>query len=276
MLSIGNIVKKDQPYLFWCMRGLPKYKREAVFTLFAFSRHIGDVLYSPMPVSEKIELLKAWREELDNIYEKHVPQTNIGRKIYKNCLRFNLPKELWSEILDSAFLNADKPLQAPKENIFTQYINGTIIVPFTLSLMIINNEHPKANEELAKNLGQAVGITYMLRDLKDDAKHDRFYIPQEILQETEIAKNTPLNMLGDKNIAWAREVFARKAESSYSKSERLLNKMNRNETLAFRLIKNIGQCQFDIMKKRGWEIISPKPRLNFFQRMRILYQTMVR
>ncbi len=276
MLSIGNIIKKDQPLLFWCMRSLPKYKREAVFTLFAFSRHIGDVLYSDIPVNEKTELLKAWREELDNIYDKSVPQTNIGRKIYKNCMRFNLPKDLWSEILNSAFLNAENPLQAPKIDVFEQYINGSIIVPFALALMIIDNDHPKANMEMAKNLGQAVGITYMLRDLKDDAKHNRFYIPQEILQETQIAKNTPLNMLGDKNIASAREKFALLAESCYNKSERLLNKMNRNETLSFRLIKNISQCQFDIMKKRGWEIISPKPHLNFFQRVRILYQTMMK
>ena len=83
-------------------------------------------------------------------------------------------------------------------------------------------------------------------------------------------------MLGDKNIASAREKFALFAESCYNKSERLLNKMNRNETLSFRLIKNISQCQFDIMKKRGWEIISPKPHLNFFQRVRILYQTMMK
>ena len=57
-----------------------------------------------MEVKEKENLLGAWREELNNIYDKNVPSTNIGRKIYKNCMRFNLPKEMWLEILHSAFL----------------------------------------------------------------------------------------------------------------------------------------------------------------------------
>ena len=44
MLSVGDIVKKSQPSLFWCMRGLPKNKREAIFTLFAFCRHISNII----------------------------------------------------------------------------------------------------------------------------------------------------------------------------------------------------------------------------------------
>ena len=191
-------------------------------------------------------------------------------------MRFNLPKEMWCEILESASLNIEHPLQVPDEKLFKQYIYGSIIVPFTLFLMIINNNHPNANQELAKYLGYAVGITYMLRDLKDDAKNNRFYIPLEILNETKVNKNNPLNMLGDKNIALAREKFAEKAEKCYNKTERLLAKMNKNETLSLRLIKNISQYQFDIMKKRGWEIISPKPRLNLLQRVLILYQTLIK
>ena len=86
MLSVGDIVKKSQPSLFWCMRGLPKPKREAIYTLFAFCHHISNIIRSKMPAAEKVELLNAWREELDNIYDKKVPTTNIGRKIYKNCI----------------------------------------------------------------------------------------------------------------------------------------------------------------------------------------------
>src|SRR5574344_2062218 len=103
MLSIGDIVKKSQSSIFWCMYGLPKPQREAVYTIYAFSRHIDNIAHSNMPNSEKLELLNAWTEELDNIYEKNVPATNIGRKIYKNCMRYNLAKSDFATILNSAF-----------------------------------------------------------------------------------------------------------------------------------------------------------------------------
>ena len=44
MLSIGNIVRKSQPSMFWGMRNIAKPKREAMYTIFAFSLK----LYSQM------------------------------------------------------------------------------------------------------------------------------------------------------------------------------------------------------------------------------------
>jgi len=271
MLSLGSMIRKSQPTLFWCMRSLSKSKREAIFTLFAFCRHLESVSRSNMP--EKEDLLKAWREELDNIYDKQVPATNIGRKIYKNCMRFNLPKNLWLDILNSAFLNVGKQLFAPDMQTFEQYIHGVAEVPFKLALLIIDPEHPKAGEELAKNLGQAVLITYILRDIKDDAKAGYMYIPAEILDNAGIKPTTPREILEHKNLAAARARLSELAEKGYVKAERLLNKMNYTDTRSLRMIYNLCFCQFEMMKERGWEVISPKPKVNFGKRLNIFYHT---
>ncbi|MBO6282125.1 MAG: squalene/phytoene synthase family protein [Alphaproteobacteria bacterium] len=274
MLSVGGIVKKSQPSLFWCTRALPKSEREAVYTLFAFCQHIDGIVRSTMAPEEKSELLQAWREELDNIYDKGVPASNIGRKIYKNCMRFDLPKVAWKEILDSALLNAAKPLQAPDIETFEKYINGMAVVPLKLALSVVANTHPSANEELAKNLGRAVMVTYMLRDIKDDAKNGHLYIPREILAKAGVKIDTPRNMVENKNLTLARESFSKQVESCFKKADRLLGKMNSNDIMPLKLIKNICYCQYEIMKERGWEIISPKPKIGLMRRIGIVYQTM--
>ncbi|MBQ8481576.1 MAG: squalene/phytoene synthase family protein [Alphaproteobacteria bacterium] len=273
MLSLGGMIRKSQPALFWCMRSLSKSKREAIYTLFAFCRHLDIVVRSDMSAAEKKELLEAWREELDNIYDKKVPLTNIGRKIYKNCMRFNLPKELWLEILHSAFLKTEYQGKSPDNQRFEQYVRGTAEIPFRLALMIIDPEHSKVGEELSKNLGTAVLLTYMLKDVKDDAKSGRLYIPSEILREFGVEQNTPREIIEDKNFMHVREKLADTVEKGYAKSERLLAKMNYADTRVLRLLYNLGRCQFDIMKKRGWEIISPKPKVNFAKRLSIFYHT---
>ena len=267
MLSLGNMI------LFWCMRSLSKPKREAVFTLFAFCRHLETVSRSSMPEKEKHDLLNAWKEELDNIYDKKVPVTDIGRKIYKNCMRFNLPKDLWLDILNSAVFNSAGLIQAPSNAEFEQYVHGAAEVPFQLALMIIEPEHLKAGEELAKNLGRAILLTYILRDVKNDAKSGRMYIPAEILQQADIYQDTPRETLEDKNFSAAREKLAEQADKGYAKAERLLAKMNYADTRVLRLVHNLGRCQFEMMKNRGWEIISPKPKVNFIKRLSILYRT---
>lgn len=276
MLSLGDMIKKTQPTLFWCMRSLSKSKREAVFTLFAFCRHLDMVTRSDMLIKEKLELLKAWREELDNIYIKKVPQTNIGRKIYKNCMRFNLPEELWLDILDSAFLKIKPSSKFPNNKEFEKYVRGSAEIPLQLALMVIEPEHLRAGEELAKNLGRAVMLTYMLRDVKDDAKSNQLYLPAEVLEASAVHQSSAREIIEDKNFMYVREKIAGQAESGYNKAERLLAHMDYADTRVFRLLHNFGRCQFEIMQKRGWEVISPKPHINFVKRLNILYHTLFR
>lgn len=274
MLSVGDLVKKSQPALFWCMRGISKPKREALFTLFAFCRHIDSLAHSAIPVKEKQELIKAWREELANIYEKNVPVTNIGRKIYKNCLRFDLSQQQWAEILECATLNVPKPMQAPERTKFEQYLAASAIIPFELALKIINGKNSVANSELARDLGRAVMITLILRDVKDDAKAGRLYLPKDILKQAEVASFEALQALEDANFSYARQLLAGEAELAFLKAERLLNKLPKKDTFALHYVKNACFCLFETMQKRGWEIISPKPRLNIYNRLRILLRTL--
>ena len=273
MLSLGDMVKRSKPSLFWCMRGIAKAQREAVFTVFAFCQHLSRVLRSDMQVADKYEVLKSWREELDNIYDKKVPATNIGRKIYKNCIRFDLPKVAWLQILDAAFWDVEKSAQAPDDEAFENYITGMSITPMHLVLMILNSEHPRANQELSKALGRSVMITYILRAVKSDAKRNRVYIPASLLQKIGVQSTTPRSVVEDKNLMYARAELAEVAESDFNKAERLLSKMNKTQTLPLRLLLNSSRALFDIMKKRGWEIISPKPNLNLGRRIVILYRT---
>lgn len=274
MLSVGDIVKKSQPSLFWCMRGLEKSKREAIYTLFAFCRHISNIIRSPMPAAEKTELLNAWREELYNIYEKKVPTTNIGRKIYKNCMRFNLPKEQMEKILDSAFLDAPTPLQAPSQEIFEQYLYGLAIVPLNLTLTIIGESKPATSQKLAASLGRALMITYILRDIKDDAKAGHLFIPQELLKKANVCKNSPVSVLEDKNLSGAREALSKDAQKNFATAQRFLSKMNKKSVMPLFYLANLSRCYFEQMNNRGWEIISPKPRISKLSKLKLIFKTL--
>lgn len=274
MLSVGDIVKKSQPSLFWCMRGLPKSKREAIYTLFAFCRHISNIIRSSMPAEEKAELLKAWKEELDNIYDKKVPTTNIGRKIYKNCMRFNLPKQQFSEILNSAFLDVPQPLQAPSQNIFEKYIYGSSVVPLNLALMIIGDAKSTAREKLAQSLGRALMITYILRDVKDDAKSNHLFIPYELLQQANVNKTSPMAVVEDKNLSQAREALSLEAKKSFNTALRFLNKMNKQSVMPLHYLTNLSLYYFNKMNDRGWEIISPKPNITKFNNIKLIVKTL--
>ncbi len=60
--NINKIVKKSGTSFFWSMRCLPLPQRNAMYTIYAFCRHIDDIVDGDMDVKEKQELLAAWRE----------------------------------------------------------------------------------------------------------------------------------------------------------------------------------------------------------------------
>ncbi len=265
MNDIKKIVKRSGTSFFWCMRFLPKAKRMAMYTLYAFCRHIDDIVdEDSIPMSEKLELIQAWREEMDNIYDKKVPTTDIGRKIYKNCMRFKLPKSEFIKLIDAVSMDIPNPLQAPDMPTFYKYCRGAAGVPGSLSLRIFGCNDEKLIEDLATSLGNALQITNILRDVKDDALADRLYIPKEMLLKAQISSSVPSEVIVDKNLAIAREALAKVAEEEFRHAEQTSRRLDKKSARFVRAVTAVYKKYFDIMKNRGWEIISPKPHLSKF------------
>ena len=262
MKNIAKIVKRSGTSFFWGMRLLPLAKRNAMFTIYAFFRHIDDIVDGDDSVQEKMDLISAWRQELDNIYDKKVPTTEIGRKIYKNCMRFHLPKSEFVKMLDCISMDLPMPLQAPSLKQFDEYCRGVAGVPGNLALRIFGCNDEDLIEKLSSTLGKALQITNILRDIKDDALSGRIYIPAEILDKAGIVSRDAEVVLVDKKLTIAREEFSQIAEEEYKKAFALIHNLPKNTARPVRIIANIYKHYFDIMKNRGWEIISPKPRIN--------------
>lgn len=241
---------------------LPSAKRQAMYTIYAFFRHIDDIVDGDAQLSEKQELIEAWRRELDNIYDKKVPTTDIGRKIYKNCMRFKLPKAEFIKMMDSISMDLPNPLQAPSLKVFNQYCRGVAGVPGSLTLRIFGCNDEALIEQLSTTLGRALQITNILRDVKEDAQAQRIYIPEEMLEKAGIASREPESVLVDKNLAIAREELAQIAEADYTTAFELIKKLPKKSARPVRMIAYIYKRYFDMMKNRGWEIISPKPHLS--------------
>lgn len=261
--------------VFWGMQFLPKAKREALYTLLAFVRHLEDVVESPVALAEKQEILSMWREEMDNIFERRVPATDIGRRIYKNCMRFKLPKAEFLNLVDSISANIDNPLKAPTLKQLSGYCRGVGGMTGSLSLRVFGCTDEQTIRELSTSLGLAVQITKILLNVKEDAQNGRLYIPQELLEKAGISATDPKSVVVDKNLAAARRELARIAAENYRKVYEILEKQEKTTARPIRLITDLYRKYFDIMEKRGWEIISPKPRVSKWCKLRILLKNLL-
>lgn len=261
------MVKKSGTSFFWSMRLLPKAKRMAMYTIYAFCRHIDDIVDGDSPLKEKQELLAAWREEINNIYDKKLPTTEIGRKIYKNCMRFKLPKEEFIQMLNSISMDIPVPLCAPNMIKLNEYCSGVAGCPGSLTLRIFGVEDQKLINELSQSLGNALQLTNILRDVKEDAYAGRLYIPEECLNKAGISSRDPLTVLVDKNLSVAREELAQIARADYEYAFELIKKLDKKSAKPIKAMAYIYKRYFDLMQNRGWEIVSPKPQIGKFYKL---------
>ena len=261
--------------VFFGMRLLPKAKREALYTLIAWARHLEEVVESPLSDEEKKQIMDGWRREFDNIFDKKVPATDIGRRIYKNCMRFKLPKDEFLNMLDSVSENVYNPLQAPTMKKLTGYCRGVGGMTGSLSLRVFGCRDEKMIKELSSSIGAALQITNILRNVKEDANNNRLYIPQELLIKAGINSTEPKTVLVDKNLAIARQELAKVASDNYKKAYELVANLDKTTSRPLRLLLDIYKRYFDIMNNRGWEIISPKPEISKFHKLQILLKILL-
>lgn len=259
--TIKKIVKKTGTSFFLGMYMLPLKERRAIYTLYAFCRHIDDIVDGQAPLSHKLELLDAWRREIDNIYDKKVPASDIGRNIYKNCMRFNIPKTDINNLLSSVSMDLPTPLQAPSMSEFMRYCNGIAGSPIGMTLHILGCTDEKLISDLSSSLGLALAITNILRNIRDDAGQNRLYIPQDFLLKANITSTDPMMVVVDKNLSVAREELAKMAVDNYQRATDLIKLLPPKAARSINAVAYIYRYYFDIMQNRGWEVISPKPQI---------------
>lgn len=267
MSSIGRLVHKSQTSLFWCLQSLPVAKKEAIYTLYAFCQHIDNVVDGKI----KENLLNAWEVELFNIYERKVPATDIGRRIYKNCMRFKIKKEDFSEILNAALLDYPTPLCCPDAGTFEKYCYGSMVIPIYITLVIMGLWNEEIMRRLSLSLGRAVFITNVLKNVKEDALAGHIYMPKELLHQAGITSTDPLNIITDPNLINVRENLAEIAFKDFEEAYIIITHKDKKETRVLRLILNTYKRYYDIMQHRGWEIMSPKPEIKRWDKIKIAF-----
>lgn len=176
-----DIAKTSKSSFYYAFNLLPEEKREAMNTVYAFCRKTDDIIDEGNETDEiKYEKLRKWRVELERAFNGNSDYTllnKLGRTIHK----FNIPYEPFFELLKGMEMD----LQNKRYLTFDDLSLYCYRVASTVGLMcieIFGYKH-KSAKEFAINLGIALQLTNILRDIKKDSLKGRIYLPQEDLEK---------------------------------------------------------------------------------------------
>ena len=208
-----RITKAEAKNFYYAFRTLPAVKRRAIYAAYAFCRLCDDISDEDMTREKRLEGFQGVRESLI-----HARQGRFDESLFvalgDAATRFGIPWEHFDEILDGVEMDLDISRYETFDDL-REYCHKVASVVGLVSIRIFgHDEHPEV-ETYAVDLGLAMQLTNILRDIKEDAGRDRVYIPQDELRrfgvsETDLTNgvvNGPFRELMRFQVERAREFF---------------------------------------------------------------------
>jgi len=247
---------------YTAMRLMPKAERAAMFAVYAFCRQVDDIADDgTRPRPERAAALEAWRADLAALYAGHP----AGRAAFlaEAVHRFGLWQPDFLAVIDGMAMDVAADIRAPDRATLDLYCDRVASAVGRLSTRIFGMD-PTPGEELAHELGRALQLTNILRDLDEDAAIGRLYLPRELLAEAGIATTEPQAVIADPRLDLACRPLAAEARAHFAAAERLLRARPRGRLLAPRLMAAVYQALLRDMEARGWA--PPRQRVRLSKR----------
>ena len=170
---------KSGSSFYYSFMFLPAERRQAITALYAFCREVDDVVDECHDLSLAQTKLEWWRQELGRVYGG-TPTHPVGHALKDVIKGFRLPQEQLLEIIDGMAMDLSQ----------TRYLDfkGLQLYCYRVASVVgllaaeIFGYQDRQTLKYAHDLGLAFQLTNIIRDVGEDARRGRIYLPIEDLQ----------------------------------------------------------------------------------------------
>ena len=200
MPALNRIVTPDQycqdkaaasgSSFYYSFLFLPKEKRRAITALYAFCREVDDVVDECTDEQVARTTLNWWRAQVAEIYSGK-PQHPVALALVPVVTQFNLAQEHLLEIIDGMEMDLDQPRYTDFKSL-QLYCYRVASVVGLLSAEIFGYTD-RQTLKYAHDLGIAFQLTNIIRDVGEDARRNRIYLPMDEMKQFNVTAADILN-----------------------------------------------------------------------------------
>ncbi len=175
-----DITKREARNFYYAFVTLPREQRQAIFAVYAFSRIADDIADGAGGGADKARRLDRLHELVDESLASRSSDP-VFLALADASRRFDIPKNLFHEIIEGVEFDLFKNRYESFEEL-RSYCYKVAGVVGLVCIQIFGCDDPKG-KELAVDLGIAMQLTNIIRDIKEDFARDRVYVPQNELAQ---------------------------------------------------------------------------------------------
>lgn len=266
--AVFDVVRRSRSSFYWAMRLLPRERRLAMYAVYAYCRIVDDIADGSLPAAEKQAGLAHWRRQIERLYSASSapPDEPVALALAGPIARFGLARNDFLAVIDGMETDAAGPVVAPDWSELRQYCARVAGAVGLLSVRIFGMPETAARP-LSAALGEAVQLTNILRDVAEDARDGRLYLPREELERAGLPPGPPPAILGDPRLASACEAVAAVAQERFAAAAAMLRHLPRRPARPARIMLAVYRRLLDRMICRGFAQLEPRMRLSGRERL---------
>jgi 15-cis-phytoene synthase len=262
-----EIAKKSKSSFYYAFNLLPLEKRDAMHTVYAFCRQTDDLVDNAIDSEDlKYEKLRKWRIELEKALKDNSDYF-LFNKLVRIINQFNIPIEPFFELIKGMEMDLQK----------NRYLNYDDLLLYcyrvasTVGLMCIEifGYKNKSTKDFAINLGLALQLTNILRDVKTDAENGRIYLPQKDLEKFGYSENNLINNVYNENFISLMKYESEHAKQYFDKANRLLNFEDKPAMFAARAMQHIYYKLLQKIEEKNFNVFDNKIRVSNIEKIGI-------
>lgn len=246
---------------------LPREERDAISTIYAFCRRIDDIVDEIVAdgdesaVERKRMQLDAWRAAIHQLFSSALPPPGL-EQLGGVVRRYNIPQQYLLTVIDGC----ERDLRQKTYETFTdlkEYCYAVASVVGLMSIEIFGYRHEET-QQYAINLGYALQLTNIIRDVKTDKDRGFIYLPLEDLDRFRYRPEDLVAEVYDERFVALMEFQAQRAREYYHKARQALRPEDRVSMVAaeimdaiyYRLLEKIELNNFNVFK-RSFRVRTP-------------------
>jgi phytoene synthase len=246
---------------------LPGDQRQAIESVWDFCRAVDDAVDEPEEtVREAVGAADAiaagraavqfWRAELGRCYDGSAPQTTQGQHLQPFISQLDLPRQAFEDVIDGVAMDLDTHQYQTFDDLF-EYCRRVASAVGMICIKIFGCRNERARD-YALNLGVALQLTNILRDIPDDLARGRVYLPLEDLAahgcrvadlEAGVVSE-PVRRLIAFECARAREFYRRAIDARPAEDRRRLVAAEIMRAVYFATLRRIERNGYDVFHGR--------------------------
>lgn len=252
---------------------LPTERRRAITALYAFRRELEAIIDESHDAGVAHQRLDWWRGELRRLYDGQ-PSHPVTQALQPHIAPCGLPQSEFSEMLDGMEMDLTQTRYLDEAGLkrYCQCAGGAMGV---LSARVLGFSDPRTLD-FARQLGLSMQRATIVRDVGEDARQGRIYLPVDTLQRHEVpAADILQSRYSERFVALMREQ-AEVARTLYREALALLPRQDRRAQRAALVMAALSHAQLDEIEASQFQVLTQRIALTPMRMLWIAWKTWLR